>query len=126
MCGNSGYSPQPHIHIQVQATEEIGSQTIPFSFFGYTISGKFYANNLPEENEIIESLKRYLLHKSKIVKVSAMESLAIIAERNNSILNEVIKIITAYKETGSPAVQSRGRKLLHRLERKKLKENKND
>jgi murein DD-endopeptidase MepM/ murein hydrolase activator NlpD len=60
MCGNSGYSPQPHIHIQVQATEEIGSHTIPFSFFGYTISGKFYANNLPEENEIIEPL-----HKEK-------------------------------------------------------------
>ena len=55
-----------------------------------------------------------------------MESLAIIAERNNLILNEVIEIITAYKETGSPAVQSRGRKLLHRLERKKLRENKND
>jgi len=68
-----------------------------------------------EEIEIIELLKKYLLHKSKIVQVSAMESLAIIAERNNSILDEVIQIIAVQKETGSPAVQSRGRKLLKRL-----------
>jgi len=71
-----------------------------------------------EENEIIEALKMYLLHKSKIVIVSAMESLAIFAERNSSILYEVIEIIKVQKENGSPAVQSRGRKLLQRLKRK--------
>lgn len=71
-----------------------------------------------EENEIIKALKRYLTHKSKIVRVSAMESLANIAERNRSILNEVIEIIKVQKATGSPALQSRGRKLLQRLERK--------
>jgi len=47
-----------------------------------------------------------------------MESLANIAERNRSILNEVIEIIKVQKATGSPALQSRGRKLLQRLERK--------
>ncbi len=71
-----------------------------------------------EENEIIKTLKRYLTHKSKIVRVSAMESLANIAERNPSILNEVIKIIKVQKASGSPAIQARGRKLLQRLERK--------
>jgi len=44
-----------------------------------------------------------------------MDSLAILAERNSSILNEVIEIIKVQKETGSPAVQARGRKLLKRL-----------
>ncbi len=68
-----------------------------------------------EETELIESLKKLLLHKSKIVRVSAMDSLAILAERNSSILNEVIEIIKVLKETGSPAVQARGRKLLKRL-----------
>lgn len=70
-----------------------------------------------EENEIIKALKRYLTHKSKIVRLSAMESLANIAERNRSILNEVIEIIKVQKATGIPALQSRGRKLLQRLER---------
>ena len=68
-----------------------------------------------EENEIIEALKRYLTHKSKIVRVSAMESLANIAETNHSILNKVIEIIEVQKATGSPAIQARGRKLLKRL-----------
>jgi oligoendopeptidase F len=68
-----------------------------------------------EENEIIKALKRYLTHKSKIVRVSAMESLANIAERNRSILNEVMEIIKMQEATGSPAIQVRGRKLLKRL-----------
>jgi HEAT repeat protein len=69
-----------------------------------------------EENLIIKALKSYLSHKSKIVRVSAIESLAIFAERNSSILNEVIDVIKNQIETGSPAVQVRGRKLLQRLE----------
>ncbi len=70
-----------------------------------------------EENEIIKALKRYLTHKSKIVRVSALDALASIAERNHLILDEVIEIIKAQKATGSPALQSRSRKLLQRLER---------
>jgi len=31
-CGNSGYSPQPHIHIQVQFWPQLGSITSPFYF----------------------------------------------------------------------------------------------
>ena len=31
-CGNSGYSPQPHIHIQVQHWPNLGSITSPFYF----------------------------------------------------------------------------------------------
>jgi HEAT repeat protein len=76
---------------------------------------QFTAN---EENEIIKALKRFLKHESKIVRVSAMESLAIIAERNRSILKEVVEI-TKEQKKGNPALQARGRKLLKRLERKK-------
>lgn len=80
------------------------------------IAPRLKCNEL-EENEIVGLLKKYMLHKSKIVQVSAMESLATIAERNNSILREVIEIIKEQMESGSPAVQSRGRKLLKRLMR---------
>jgi len=31
-CGNSGYSPQPHIHIQIQYWPHLGSITSPFYF----------------------------------------------------------------------------------------------
>ena len=54
LCGNSGYSPQPHIHIQVQSSAEIGSYTLPFSFVSYVSGKRFYSNNLPEEGETVE------------------------------------------------------------------------
>ncbi|WP_457642841.1 urea transporter [Persephonella sp.] len=54
LCGNSGYSPQPHIHIQVQPSPEIGSYTLPFSFVSYTSGNRFFSNNLPSEGEVVE------------------------------------------------------------------------
>lgn len=34
LCGNSGYSPQPHIHMQYQTTSYLTSATLPFCFTG--------------------------------------------------------------------------------------------
>jgi urea transporter len=47
LCGNSGFSPQPHLHIQVQAVAEVGAASLPFSFAGYLQDGKFEARGLP-------------------------------------------------------------------------------
>ncbi len=71
-----------------------------------------------EEKQIIELLKRLLSHKSKIVRVSAMDAMATFAERDETIVDEVRKIIKAQMESGVPSIISRGRKLLQRLERK--------
>jgi hypothetical protein len=68
-----------------------------------------------QEKEIIEILKRYLSHKSKIVNVNAMEALVDLAEKNQTIVKEVIDTIRLHVETGSPAIQARGRNLLKRL-----------
>ncbi|WP_457644532.1 urea transporter [Persephonella sp.] len=54
LCGNSGYSPQPHIHIQVQLSDNVGGYTVPFSFVDYICDGKFYSNDLPVENSVVE------------------------------------------------------------------------
>ncbi len=56
LCGNSGYSPQPHIHVQVQATETVGGASLPFSFVSYASEGKYHANECPAENKRIEPL----------------------------------------------------------------------
>jgi len=53
-CGNSGYSPQPHIHIQVQLTPEMGAATVPFSFANLVVDGKFCTEATPAENAILE------------------------------------------------------------------------
>ncbi len=57
LCGNSGYSPQPHIHVQVQLTAEIGAATLPFSFYSYLEKDNFVANDLPYEKSSIEPLR---------------------------------------------------------------------
>lgn len=56
LCGNSGYSPQPHIHVQVMATGSIGAPTLPFSFVRYAVDATFHANDLPQEGERVEAL----------------------------------------------------------------------
>jgi urea transporter/tetratricopeptide (TPR) repeat protein/murein DD-endopeptidase MepM/ murein hydrolase activator NlpD len=56
LCGNSGYSPQPHIHVQVQATDTSGAATIPFSFVGYAGGEVYHAHDLPKEEEQVENL----------------------------------------------------------------------
>jgi murein DD-endopeptidase MepM/ murein hydrolase activator NlpD len=56
LCGNSGYSPQPHIHIQAQLTDFIGATTVPFSFVSYVSNNIFYSNDLPKENERVEPI----------------------------------------------------------------------
>jgi murein DD-endopeptidase MepM/ murein hydrolase activator NlpD len=37
-CGNSGRSPQPHIHLHLQASDEAGSPTVPFHMASVLIS----------------------------------------------------------------------------------------
>lgn len=56
LCGNSGYSPQPHIHLQVQATEQVGAPTLPFSFVAYQADGTFHANDTPPSGTAVETL----------------------------------------------------------------------
>jgi urea transporter len=34
-CGNSGRSPVPHLHLQIQASPQIGSPTLPFKLYHY-------------------------------------------------------------------------------------------
>ncbi len=48
LCGNSGYSPQPHLHIQVQWAAQGISPTLPFQFKNYVEKNVFYTHGLPQ------------------------------------------------------------------------------
>ncbi|MBX6423285.1 urea transporter [Thermosulfurimonas sp. F29] len=54
LCGSSGYSPEPHLHLHLQTGPELGSPTIPFLFSGYLRNGEFHALSLPAEGETVE------------------------------------------------------------------------
>ena len=56
LCGNSGCSPQPHIHLQVQVSDSLGAATLPFSFVSYSLGDQYHANDLPGEGTQVEPL----------------------------------------------------------------------
>ncbi|HXV42386.1 MAG TPA: hypothetical protein VEC96_04950 [Anaerolineae bacterium] len=68
-----------------------------------------------ERARSVEILMDYLNDKSKIVKTFAMQALADLAEREAKLRPQVIKLLAELTQTGSPAMKSRGRKLLNRL-----------
>lgn len=55
-CGNSGYSPQPHIHIQVQELPALGARTIPFAFKSYESQESFSTHGLPRQGDTISTV----------------------------------------------------------------------
>ena len=87
-----------------------------FLAIALTKRGKHNGENIPLCGVPVHALNHYLSHKSKIVRVSALEALTDLAQRNKSIIKEVTKTVRFHAETGSPAVQARGRKLLKRLQ----------
>lgn len=62
VCGNSGRSPEPHIHFQVQATPYIGSRTIQYPL-AYYLENKnkewtFHSFGYPKEGSTIRSINK--------------------------------------------------------------------
>jgi urea transporter/murein DD-endopeptidase MepM/ murein hydrolase activator NlpD len=57
LCGNSGRSPEPHIHFQLQSSSRIGAPTInyPISYYGRKIDEGYRFNffDVPTEGEIL-------------------------------------------------------------------------
>lgn len=55
-CGNSGYSPEPHIHIQVQDLGVIGGFTKEFHFSEYMQDEKLFLNANPQLGESVSAV----------------------------------------------------------------------
>ena len=71
-----------------------------------------------ELGRVMETLRGYLSDKSRIVKTSSMQALADLVEQNERLLPEVIDLLEEQTQIGSPAMKSRGRKLLAKLRAK--------
>ena len=65
-----------------------------------------------EVNEVFDILLGYLDDDSKIVKTFSMQALADLAQQHAELIPQVTQILEEQTRTGSPAMKSRGRKLL--------------
>lgn len=73
-----------------------------------------------ERGVIVEILLEYLRDKNRIVKTFSMEALAACAEKDSAIRPRVTALLEELTKAGSPAMKSRGRKLLEKLNRDSL------
>jgi hypothetical protein len=70
-----------------------------------------------ERHTVVKILTEYLKGDSKIVKTFSMQALADIAEQDSELYKPILHQLKVLMRTGSPAMQSRGRKLLAKLRR---------
>jgi len=70
-----------------------------------------------DRKTIVEIFFTYLNDKSKIVVTFALQALADFAAEDKKLRPRVIRVLEGLNETGSPAIKSRGRKLLERLKK---------
>ena len=68
-----------------------------------------------ERRLAVEVLMSYLEDKSSIVRTFAMQALADLAEQDAGLRPQVIELLRDLTLRGTPAMQSRGRKLLAKL-----------
>lgn len=68
-----------------------------------------------ERAAMVQILLDHLNDKSNIVKTFSVQALADFAEKDASLCPQVIELLEKFAKTGSPAMKSRARKLLKRL-----------
>lgn len=56
-CGNSGRSPVPHLHFQVQDAPWLASETLPVKFAEARLNGEIKLNAVPQKDDLLEAVQ---------------------------------------------------------------------
>lgn len=100
-CGNSGRSPEPHLHFQVQATPYIGSRTLAYPFASYIQHDKTDLRlpenfTTPKEEAVVSNLQ---LSPSLLQAFDFKPGLRIRAKSTDDREEEWEVMVSAYNET---------------------------
>lgn len=68
-----------------------------------------------ERRRVVQVMSAYLTDESRIVKTFAMQALADVAVQDAELRGPIVRRLRTLTRTGSPAMRSRGRKLLAKL-----------
>ena len=68
-----------------------------------------------QRRKTLEALQMFLTDRSSIVKTFTMQALADLAEQDVRLRNSIIKQLEHLARTGTPAMRSRGKKLIAKL-----------
>lgn len=63
-CGNSGYSPEPHIHLQAQWSGFLGDDTTEFVIDKYVENNTIHRYSIPQKNALISTYEGEQLNLS--------------------------------------------------------------
>ena len=97
-CGNSGRSPQPHLHMQVQRNAELGSDTYPFHLCSMMLhktdnSLEYQVVSIPKEGEQIEpTTPDDQLSNQLHLPVGRQFSYRVSSNQSNNIINRELTV----------------------------------
>lgn len=58
LCGNSGRSATPHLHLQLQASAEVGAHTVPLALHDAVVDGELRSESVPAEGDEVRASGR--------------------------------------------------------------------
>jgi murein DD-endopeptidase MepM/ murein hydrolase activator NlpD len=91
-CGNSGYSQEPHLHLQMQYSAIVGGYTVPFHLLNYSHKNAIFFNAVPKQGETIAPLPLYsVLDQALTFKIGEVMKF--------KLKNKVIHLSTLLDET---------------------------
>ena len=102
----------PHRKLLIGAIAPIEQQEVRWHVAQMIPRLAWTKSELPQVADI---LRGYLGDESRIVKTSTLQALAELVEQEPKLYGEVVALLEAYSRVGSPAMRSRGRKLLAQL-----------
>lgn len=96
LCGNSGRSPQPHLHMHVQLTSFVGDRTVPFHLAGVIESisktQTFLLNAQPKEGaSVLSPTKNTALRRALRLRVGSQFNYDIV-EKNKIQKNDCVTV----------------------------------